>query len=99
MHFFQEFRPFLLQISHILSRMNSTESTAANSSATFDLSTSYPDPYAEVANTVLKILIPILFVLGNVGNITSFAILRTGELKTLSTCFYMSILAVVDTGK
>ena len=79
--------------------MNSTEATFSNNSTSFDFSTSYSDPYAERATTVLKVLVAILFVFGNVGNISSFVILRTGELKTLSTCFYMSILAVVDTGK
>ena len=82
--------------------MTSTESslaTVGNNSTSSGDWISNSDPHLEVANAVFKILMPILFLFGNVGNITSFVILRTGELKTLSTCFYMSILAVVDTGK
>ena len=89
--------------------INNTESAPDNNStiANFSasgfsvsgFSASDSDPYVEMAITIFKIVIPILFLLGNVGNITSFVILRTGELKKLSTCFYMSVLAVVDTGK
>ena len=41
---------------------------------------------------------PVL-ILGSIGNIMSFAILRNGDLNKLSTCFYMSVLAIIDTGK
>ena len=88
--------------------MNSTESAPDdNNSTTSGFSTSSLDTfstpdsdfYREMVTTVMKIATPILFLFGNVGNIISFVILRTGELRTLSTCFYMSILAVVDVGE
>ena len=33
------------------------------------------------------------------GNLLSFVVLRRGELKKISTCFYMSVLALADTGR
>ena len=41
----------------------------------------------------------IIIVTGTIGNLLSLIILRTGDLKKLSTCFYMSMLAVADLGK
>ena len=40
-------------------------------------------------------LIPI----GSVGNILSFVVMQRGSLRDVSTCFYMRILAIADTGK
>ena len=41
----------------------------------------------------------VLLIVGTIGNCCSLLILRTGDLKKLSTCFYMSMLAVADLGK
>ena len=41
----------------------------------------------------------IVIILGSIGNIVSLVVLRSGELKKISTCFYMSVLAMADTGK
>ena len=41
----------------------------------------------------------IIIVFGSVGNILSFIVMRRGSMKDVSTCFYMSILALADTGK
>ena len=42
---------------------------------------------------------PVLIIFGTIGNLLSFYIMRTGSLRNVSTCFYMSILALADTGK
>ena len=52
----------------------------------------------ETARMIEIIITPIILTVGSVGNIMSFIILRSGDLKKISTCFYMSILALIDTG-
>ena len=34
-----------------------------------------------------------------IGNLISFVVMRKGSMKDVSTCFYMSLLALADTGK
>ena len=41
----------------------------------------------------------IILVFGSIGNILTFIIMRKGSMKDVSTCFYMSILALADFGK
>ena len=53
----------------------------------------------EIARLINVIVRPILVVFGTIGNGLSFFIMRRSSLKNLSTCFYMSILALTDTGK
>ena len=33
------------------------------------------------------------------GNLLTFYVMRSGSLKHVSSCFYMAILALADTGK
>ena len=54
---------------------------------------------AETARMVHVIGRPILIVLGTIGNCLAFYVMRKGSLKNVSTCFYMAILALADTGK
>ena len=44
------------------------------------------------------VLEPMLIVLGTIGNLLTFYVMRRGSLKDVSTCFYMSILALADKG-
>ena len=37
---------------------------------------------------------PVVVLLGSVGNILSFLTMTRGSLKKLSTCFYLSVLAI-----
>ena len=53
----------------------------------------------EIARLINIIVRPILVVFGTIGNGLSFFIMRRSSLKNLSTCFYMSILALTDTGE
>ena len=41
----------------------------------------------------------IIIIFGTIGNILTFIVMRRGSLKDVSTCFYMSILALADTGE
>ena len=53
----------------------------------------------EIARIIHVIVRPTLVVFGTIGNTLSFYIMRRTSLKNLSTCFYMSILALADTGE
>ena len=53
----------------------------------------------EIARLIQIIIRPILIVLGTAGNGLTFYIMRGTSLKDVSSCFYMSILALADSGK
>ena len=53
----------------------------------------------EIARLIHIIIRPILIVIGTIGNCLSFYIMRRTSLKNVSSCFYMSLLAVADTSK
>ena len=60
---------------------------------------SWESSYEEkIARMIFLTIGPILLIGGSFGNIISFMVLRRTDLKKLSTGFYMSVLAVVDTG-
>ena len=42
---------------------------------------------------------PPIIVLGTIGNLLTFFTMQRGSLKHMSTCFYMAILALADTGE
>ena len=52
---------------------------------------------AEISRLFQIIVRPILLVVGTVGNFVSFYVMRRTSLKDVSSCFYMSLLALVDT--
>ena len=54
---------------------------------------------AEIARLIQIIARPILIILGTVGNCLTIYIMRKTSLKDVSSCFYMSILALADSGK
>ena len=54
---------------------------------------------AQIGEMIHIVFGGVIIVVGTVGNLTSFIVLRKGDLKKLSTCFYMSMLAVVDLGR
>ena len=52
---------------------------------------------AEIARLIQVVVRPILLLVGTVGNCITFYIMRRTSLKDLSSCFYMSILALAYT--
>ena len=73
--------------------------TSFNTTNVYDANEStYQWNTAEIARLIQLIVRPILVLFGTVGNILSFYIMRRGSLGDLSTCFYMSVLALADTG-
>ena len=71
--------------------VNVTETDDSTESTTWD--------NKEIARIIHVIVRPTLVVFGTIGNTLSFYIMRRSSLKHLSTCFYMSILALADTGE
>ena len=64
-----------------------------------DLNDGYKQLYIDIEwwmNAIAYITLPII---GGFGNILTFIVMRRGSLKEVSTCFYMSVLALADTGK
>ena len=53
----------------------------------------------EITRMIQIIVRPILVVLGTVGNGLTVYVMRTSSLKEISSCFFMFILALADTGK
>ena len=53
----------------------------------------------EAYRMIVVVVVPVIIVLGTLGNVLSFIVMRRRLLRYVSTCFYMSILALVDTGE
>ena len=58
-----------------------------------------PSGEAEIVRFLDSTIRPVLIVIGTIGNGLSFYIIRQGSLRKMSTCFYLSILALADTSK
>ena len=58
-----------------------------------------PSAEEEIARILNLVIRPVLILFGTFGNGLSFYIMRQGSLKKMSTCFYLSVLALADTSK
>ena len=56
------------------------------------------DNSAEISRLMQVYGRPPIIVLGTLGNVLAFIVMRRGEMRHVSTCFYMAILALADTG-
>ena len=56
-------------------------------------------PHTEIVRMMEAISRPPIIVLGTIGNLLTFFAMRRGSLKEVSTCFYMAILGLADTGE
>ena len=74
-----------------------TGSGSGNKTGSFDGFLELNDSQSTARRLILVVL-PILVLCGTAGNLVSLFVLRTGQLKVLSTCFYMSVLALAETG-
>ena len=52
-----------------------------------------------IARYIQLVLRPIFIILGTMGNLVTFYVMRSGSLRSVPICFYMSILALADTGE
>ena len=57
------------------------------------------DPEHVISRQVFLVVLPLIIIFGTFGNLLTFYVMRTGSLKDVSLCFYISILGLVDTGK
>ena len=60
---------------------------------------SVPSNYEEIDRLINICVRPVIIVLGTIGNMSTFCVMQRGSLKDVSTCFYMAILALTETGK
>ena len=81
--------------------METTENlfTEGTTTEADDLADNFNQLYIDIENWLYKITFIAFPVLGGFGNILTFIVMRGGSLKNVSTCFYMSMLALADTGK
>ena len=54
---------------------------------------------AEIARLIQVIMRPTLIILGTVGNCLTLYIMGRTSLKDVSSCFYMTVLALADTSE
>ena len=80
--------------------ISSSELTLISMENTTDVPEEEPDDNGREITSMIQIVMrPLLIVFGTTGNVLLFLVMRRGSLKTVSTCFYMSILALADTGR
>ena len=91
---------FSLQLFNNISEMaNNTDNTILSSYESVEKDTELSNNIYEIKRIMYLIFLPIIIIFGTIGNILTFIIMQRGSLKDVSTCFYMSILALADTGK
>ena len=86
--------------------MNTTDTFSTQNTTTeaaqvgmLDLYDDYKQLYIDIEwwmNAISFIVFPAF---GGFGNILTFIVMQRGSLKEISVCFYMSMLALSDTGK
>ena len=57
------------------------------------------DDNEEIVRMIQVITRPPIIVLGTVENLLAFFTMQRGSLKRMSTCFYMAVLGLADTGE
>ena len=82
-----------------ISSVRNSSENFDNSSQLNELIATTSDKWNEMGRMIEVIVRPILIVFGTIFNMLSFYVMRKGALKNVSTCFYMSMLALADTGK
>ena len=83
---------------------SSNESISQNVSSSLIESSNYKERvnfhnYEETTRLMQVYIRPVLIVGGTMGNLLAFCVMRRGSMKKVSTCFYMAILALADTGE
>ena len=81
--------------------MDTTHNISIQNSTTEAVTTQSDDSwnYYEIERLMFVVIYGTLIPLGSFGNILTIIVMQRGSLKDVSTCLYMSVLAVADTGK
>ena len=74
-----------------------THNNSENNSIEFN--SSIPNPTEDYGRLIVRIFYPVIIIFGTLGNLVTFIVMQRGSLKHSSTCFYMAVLALNDTGK
>ena len=77
-----------------ISLINRTKFTFANDTELDDV-----DPHEEIVRMMQLIARPPIIILGTIGNLLTLFTMQRDSLKHVSTCFYMAILGLADTGE
>ena len=85
----------------IVTFFNVTENFLNESSESVNMESAGSEllPGYKMRKIVFSVTFPLLVILGTFGNVLSVIIMRSGSLKKVSTCFYMTLLGLADTGK
>ena len=86
-----------MNTTDIFSTQNTTTETA--DVGKIELDDDYKQLYIDIERWINSISFIALPVFGGFGNILTFIVMQRGSLKEVSTCFYISMLALADTGK
>ena len=86
------------KLNNITTESKSFNMSISNNVSEYDEILNYHD-YQETTRLMQVYIRPVLIVGGTVGNLLTFCVMQRGSMKKLSTCFYMAILALADTGK
>ena len=92
------FENITIGIGNMTHISNVTENVVNTSDSLDDLSNEDSDASGETVRLIHVIGRPILIVFGTIGNLLAFYVMRRGSLKNVSTCFYMAVLGIADTG-
>ena len=64
-----------------------------------DIGDEYSISELNIERLIAVSVYPVIILLGTFWNVLTFIVMQRGSLQKVSTCFYMSILALADTGK
>ena len=79
---------------------NATANAVVSNATESEIQETFTPSKEEELERILNLVIrSVLIVFGTIGNGLSFYIMRRGSLKKMSTCFYLSVLALIDTSK
>ena len=86
------------KLNNITTESKSFNMSISNNVSEYDERLNYHD-YQETTRLMQVYILPVLILGGTLGNLLTFYVMQRGSMKKVSTCFYMAILALVDTGK
>ena len=78
---------------NMLTRHNNSENNS------IEFNSSIPNPTENYDTLIIRFFYPVIIIIGTIGNLVTFIVMQRRSLKHSSTCFYMAVLALSDTGR